>query len=255
MHSRRFSLPPVTEASYEPRQIPNAGKEMEGSVILRPTREQWLSMLGEMVQMVNEAVRRRAASIRDASKPLSLEYMGDRLDVDDPLTGYLAVTEAEGWMQGFITCTTFTTWHHHFRWDSTHPALDLLDHAAPGRPRPAIDEEGDLSMELQAAAAGPTRDTLHPPNPCGGWRRHGAELRSAARVSRSPWPGRALPSRFDCTARCPPWPQSRRPPPQPSALASARRRSCTRATPTTRAWCGRVWPSSRCSAPSAAAAG
>ena len=35
--------------------------------------------------MVNEAVRRRAASIRDASKPLSLEYMGDRLDVDDPL--------------------------------------------------------------------------------------------------------------------------------------------------------------------------
>ncbi len=41
--------------------------------------------------MVNEAVRRRASTVRDASKPLSLEYMADRLDVDDPLTGYLAV--------------------------------------------------------------------------------------------------------------------------------------------------------------------
>ena len=47
-------------------------------------------------QMVNEAVRRRASSVRDASKPLSLEYMADRLDVDDPLTGYVAVTPAEG---------------------------------------------------------------------------------------------------------------------------------------------------------------
>ena len=92
----------MTEASYEPRQIPNAGKEMEGSVILRPTREQWLSMLGEMVQMVNEAVRRRAASIRDASKPLSLEYMADRLDVDDPLFGYMVVTADGGWLQGYI---------------------------------------------------------------------------------------------------------------------------------------------------------
>ena len=46
--------------------------------------------------MVNEAVRRRASTVRDASKPLSLEYMADRLDVDDPLTGYLAVRPAEG---------------------------------------------------------------------------------------------------------------------------------------------------------------
>ena len=135
--ARRFSLPAVTEASYEPRQIPNAARDMAGTVILRPERQQWLSLLGEMVQagssspllctytraslcslalspppyappaerlhtlraphpprppqMVNEAVRRRASTVRDASKPLSLEYMADRLDVDDPLTGYLAV--------------------------------------------------------------------------------------------------------------------------------------------------------------------
>ena len=53
--------------------------------------------------MVNEAVRRRASSVRDASKPLSLEYMADRLDVDDPLTGYLAVTPAKGAEAGFAS--------------------------------------------------------------------------------------------------------------------------------------------------------
>ena len=154
MLARRFSLPPVHEAAYEPRQIPNSAKDMAGTVLLRPTRQMWLDMLGEMVQMVNEAVRRRAATVRDASKPLSLEYMADRLDVDDPLRGYLAVTEAEGWMQGFITCTTFTTWNTDFRWDSTNPAIDLLHHGepTPGKHRnpPLVDAGGSLSVELQA---------------------------------------------------------------------------------------------------------
>ena len=154
MLARRFSLPPVHEAPYEPRQIPNAAKDMAGTVLLRPTRQIWLDLLGEMVQMVNEAVRRRAATVRDASKPLSLEYMADRLDVDDPLKGYLAVTEAEGWMQGFITCTTFTTWNTDFRWDSTNPAIDLLHHGehTPGKHRnpPLVDADGSLSVELQA---------------------------------------------------------------------------------------------------------
>eukprot|EP00966_Prymnesium_polylepis_P164768 3809424-Prymnesium_polylepis.1 len=110
-----------------------------------------------MVQMVNEAVRRRANTVRDASKPLSLEYMADRLDVDDPLFGYLAATKAEGWMQGFVTATTFTTWHATFRWDSLNPELDLAHHGEPEtpgkggrRPPPKIDEAGDLSTELQA---------------------------------------------------------------------------------------------------------
>ena len=61
------------EAPYEPRQIPNAERDMSGSVLLKPPRELWLTLLGEMVQMVNEAVRRRASTVRDASKPLSLE--------------------------------------------------------------------------------------------------------------------------------------------------------------------------------------
>ena len=82
-----------------------------------------------MVQITNEAVRRRATSTRDASKPLSLEYMADRIDVDDPIFGYLAVAQETGWMQGYVLATTFTTWNRGFRWDSTNPVLDL--HAGP----------------------------------------------------------------------------------------------------------------------------
>ena len=181
MFARRFSLPPVNEAKYEPRQIPNARPDMEGTAIFHPPREMWLTLLGEMVQMVNEAVRRRAGTVRDASKPLSLEvcrsnrdkiallhphplgstvlqYMADRLDVDDPLFGYLAMSRAEGWLQGFITATTFTTWHASFRWDSKNPVLDLLDHAPEDGDTPEgqtpwipkVDADASLSTELQA---------------------------------------------------------------------------------------------------------
>ena len=127
MCTRRFALPPVNEAIYEPRSIPNASRTLEGTLLISPSRAEWLTMLGEMVQMVNEAVRRRAATAKDASKPLSLEYMADRLDIDDPLVGYVAVMEATGWLQGFVTCTTFTTWHRDFRWDSLNPILDLTE--------------------------------------------------------------------------------------------------------------------------------
>jgi hypothetical protein len=163
MGSRRFALPPITEAAYEPRGIPNARRDMEGTVLVRPEREEFMAMLGEMVQMVNEAVRRRASTVRDASKPLSLEYMGDRFDIDDPLVGYLAVTKDEGWLQGFVTCTCFTTWHRNFRWDSTNPSLDLL-HAHPSaggdaspaerKAPPAVDADGSLACELQAELHG-----------------------------------------------------------------------------------------------------
>ena len=100
--------------------------------------------------MVNEAVRRRASTARDASKPLSLEYMADRLDIDDPLHGYLAVAREEGWLQGFVTYTTWTTWHRDFRWDSTNHVLDLYDHAPEGAPPPKVDADGALAAELQA---------------------------------------------------------------------------------------------------------
>ena len=121
MLARRFALPPINEAHYDPRGVPSADRQMSNTTIVRPTREQWLAMLGELVQMCNECVRRKAQSRKDEAKPLSLEYMADRLDVDDPLFGYIAVSSDKSWLQGFITVTTFTTWHRNFRWDALRP--------------------------------------------------------------------------------------------------------------------------------------
>lgn len=65
MLARRFALPPINEAHYDPRGVPSADRQMTNSTILRPTREEWLAMLGELVQMCNECVRRKAQSRKD----------------------------------------------------------------------------------------------------------------------------------------------------------------------------------------------
>ena len=89
------------------------------------------------------------------NKPLSLEYIADRLDIDDPCFGYIVRTHEQchslspnskstatkqqdhsssnsnsefeskwqsGMLQGFITATTFTNWQKSFRWDSINEA-------------------------------------------------------------------------------------------------------------------------------------
>jgi hypothetical protein len=189
MLARRFSCPPVFECTYDPRDVPNCDRKMSNTVLVRPSREEWLTLLGEMVQITNEAVRRRASCAKDASKPLSLEYMADRMDVDDPLFGYLAVTKDKGWMQGYVTCTTFTTWHRGFRWDSTNPAVDLNRHGG-STPADADDDpdasnaadlDGSLSADLMTEiyAGDPDNEGVQWPHVaelsllgalgCGGW--------------------------------------------------------------------------------------
>ena len=158
MLARRFSCPPVQEALYDLRDVPEAERDMRNTLILRPSRDDWLALLGELVQLTNEAVRRRAASPRDASKPLLLEYMADRMDIDDPLFGYLAVEKNKGWIQGFVTCTTFTTWHRGFRWDSLDPCLDLA--ASPH------DEDENGTQGSGGSTVAPERN-------CGGSHGHG----------------------------------------------------------------------------------
>lgn len=61
--------------------------------------------------------RKRSAGGQEA-KPLLLEFILDRIDTDDPMFGYAVRTRAQGWLQGFVTVTTFTTWQPWFRWDS-----------------------------------------------------------------------------------------------------------------------------------------
>jgi hypothetical protein len=94
----------------------------------------------------------RKASKRCYSKPLSLEYIADRLDVDDPIFGYQIRTE--GMLQGFITVTTFTNWQKTFRWDSMHDSAFAYDDektalqmASGERP---YDQDGSLAEALQS---------------------------------------------------------------------------------------------------------
>eukprot|EP01052_Picozoa_sp_SAG31_P001097 SAG31_NODE_35_length_31836_cov_10.841352_16_plen_105_part_00 len=93
----------------------------------------------ELVLLCNEATARSGASGGETNghdKPIDLEYLADRLDTDDPLRGYVARSSAldsQGWMQGFITCTNFTTWSRYFCWDSLAHEAGVLDDAEDGK--------------------------------------------------------------------------------------------------------------------------
>lgn len=119
-------------------------------------RDQFKETMAEMVLLCTEAMRRSSAD-RCPSKPLSLEYIADRLDVDDPAFGYI-VRSKEGMLQGFITLTTFTNWQKTFRWDSLHELAFYYDDSDSEdeetvRHRPKkerrVDRDGSLARELQ----------------------------------------------------------------------------------------------------------
>eukprot|EP00961_Rhodomonas_salina_P005088 69149-Rhodomonas_salina.1 len=95
-----------------------------------------------MLLLCNEAQRRflrknpvkaKAESENMQSKPLGLEYIADRVDTDDPIQGYVVRSEAEGYLQGFITYTTFTTWHQDFQWNSLVQEAGITDNEKRSR--------------------------------------------------------------------------------------------------------------------------
>ena len=116
--ARRFSLPSITEPPYHLEDVPvKCRRDLEGSIVVKPTRDEWQACMAEMLLVCNEAISRRVASLRARgevssrkrpeladAKPLSLEYMADRLDVDDPLRGYqvIAVLDASTWASRYF---------------------------------------------------------------------------------------------------------------------------------------------------------
>jgi len=129
MMAQRKTMPKLHLPCYDLEDVPAAARDLSNSVVVRvQEREQWMGSLSEMLLLCNEAAARRLAkfglqkknSDGTQTKPLGLEYMADRLDTDDPLEGF-QVRSNEGWLQGFITTTTFTVWQRAFRWDSHAP--------------------------------------------------------------------------------------------------------------------------------------
>jgi len=86
-------------------------------------------------------------------KPLSLEYMADRLDLDDPLHGYVVRTSKEAWLQGFITISTFTTWQRWFRWDSLMDEAGVLMFEEEGAGLDALAAMGLQKIEPEKPAS------------------------------------------------------------------------------------------------------
>ncbi|KAH9261840.1 hypothetical protein BASA81_000496 [Batrachochytrium salamandrivorans] len=144
--ARRHVLPAINEPQYEINDVPRAkytGQNSTSKFVSK--RDEWLAMLGEAVLTSNRAeedferkLRENGDLVLHPGKPLSLEYLADRIDTDDPLWGYTVRTTQEGWMQGYITLTTFTTWLKWFRFDSLCEAASVLPYA---RTLPGTDDK------------------------------------------------------------------------------------------------------------------
>jgi hypothetical protein len=118
-------------------------------------RFEWIQVINEILYLGNEAAIRREAKFKTLSqtrgKPLALEYICDRVDTDDPVSGFAVRTEAEGWMQGYITFTTFTIWQKWFRWDSVcgiPPGHPTDEEEVEWLKQRVTDERSKLAAEL-----------------------------------------------------------------------------------------------------------
>ena len=102
-----------------------------------------------MVTVCNEAARRRtlvstSGKATRYDKPLSEDYIKERLELDEPLFGHVVRNSMTREMQGFIITTNFTTWRSSFKWDSSIPQAGITNHDRRDR---ACDN-GDLTEEL-----------------------------------------------------------------------------------------------------------
>mmetsp|Transcript_4218 Transcript_4218/g.8060 ORF Transcript_4218/g.8060 Transcript_4218/m.8060 type:complete len:821 (-) Transcript_4218:64-2526(-) len=160
---------PLRQPNYSMRHVPHTSKDLSNSVIYEISeRDHFNDSMAEFVLLCNEVVRRKAVKYNvKSSKPLSLEYMADRLDVDDPVFGFMVRTNEipagipsnqkdyfqEGMLQGFITVTTFTNWQQNFRWDSMHDSAFAYDEptlAAQMHSNERVwDRDGSLAEALQ----------------------------------------------------------------------------------------------------------
>jgi hypothetical protein len=162
LNATRHAQKPLPQPNYNFSSVPKAQPDLAQSEIHKITqREHFQECMGEMLLLCKEAMRRRRQIAHHkhlhhaCSKPLSLDYLADRFDIDDPCFGYMIRSTEEkskGMLQGFITATTFTNWQTSFRWDSLHPAAyecdsDELIESIAERKR---DEDGSLTKQLQS---------------------------------------------------------------------------------------------------------
>ena len=69
------------------------------------------------------------------------------INIIDPLWGYQLRTSDTGWLQGFVTVTTFTTWAPYLRFDSHAAASGITADDVRDR---AVDVDNVLGAALEA---------------------------------------------------------------------------------------------------------
>ena len=191
--ARRFTGEPLKQPTYNFRDVPYCTKDLTGSTLSIVTdRKHLVDSIAEMTLLCNEAARRQRldpalstkyseyapppASTKGTTKPLSIEYIFDRIDTDDPQWGLMVRTDAptslrgrgsntkaspmwrRGMLQGFITYTTFTNWQSTFRFDSLHQIAfaqdnDELEYQMKNGLR-RYDGDGSLAEGLEATVKG-----------------------------------------------------------------------------------------------------
>mmetsp|Transcript_33717 Transcript_33717/g.71874 ORF Transcript_33717/g.71874 Transcript_33717/m.71874 type:complete len:1337 (-) Transcript_33717:99-4109(-) len=186
LQARRFHGKPLLQPNYNFRDVPWCSRDLSGSTLSVVTERQHLvDSIAELTLLCNEATRRSQSKVassssvpgaRKVTKPLSIEYIFDRIDTDDPIWGLMVRTDTpvslkgrssnlkasplwkRGMLQGFITMTTFTNWQSTFRFDSLHEMAfgqddEELEEQMKGGLR-RYDEDGSLAEELESSVKG-----------------------------------------------------------------------------------------------------
>ena len=82
-NAKRFAGKPLKQPLYQFDSVPSCNRDLEGSTLYEVTnRDDYVDATAEMVLLCNEATRRskrHAQGGKRTSKPLSLEYIADRL--------------------------------------------------------------------------------------------------------------------------------------------------------------------------------
>lgn len=159
LNATRFAQKPLPQPTYNFRNVPKAERDLKGSSLqYLDERDAFHTCMAEMLLLCKEAMRRRPSS-KVGGKPLSLEYLADRFDIDDPVFGFLVRTKdnldnAEGWqkgmLQGFVTITTFTNYQKSFRWDSHNEAAFSYDDENLAIERASGERKWDADASLAA---------------------------------------------------------------------------------------------------------
>ncbi|GMH87562.1 hypothetical protein TrST_g5972 [Triparma strigata] len=143
---------PTSRKSKPTKQMRDEGR-VESIIWCPGSREEWDDCVEEMTTLAAQASYRRAikqsSSSGTISPPLSLQYIRERTDIDDPLKGYQVRHDGSGYLQGFVLMTTFTCWVGWFKWTSSHPQSGMA-----GRRGDGFDEGNVIASQLEECKRG-----------------------------------------------------------------------------------------------------